>query len=283
MHDDDDDASGIDAEEEEVDLVHEVTDLWWILASVARFLKTLPHLGSQMGLGVSCAALGFYAGLRSKPAREIVLVVARKSTWIYGLMLIPSLLLAPVLLLVPSVLISVLTSVPLWAFHSAHAENPKMFNNMFLDEVKKFDANLFKKMKARLDEGPGIVQHSASLYHRLRRSSRYAFYSILLTLLGLVPLLTLFSAVAQVFLVSERFTWNLLRPYMQLYKKWSYIKQREVVGEHWYTMISFGLPFVFFGSIPFVGAFTIACAQAGAAHIVTVIRESEKLKKEAFQ
>mmetsp|Transcript_6932 Transcript_6932/g.13840 ORF Transcript_6932/g.13840 Transcript_6932/m.13840 type:complete len:307 (-) Transcript_6932:46-966(-) len=236
-------------------------------------LRNAPSNIGDLSVGLWCAAQGVWGAVHVPKVRaaawKLVRVMLKKMAWMYSLILGPAVFFWPVTLpftiAFPSLVYSLLTAIPLWAFHDAQRQSRAEMNGLFMAELNRINPTFAQKVQTAYDS-KGFVK-VPSFYQQLRKDAHFAKMTLVYNAIGLVSIFSPISVTLQTSLASEKLSWSLLQPFMRDYKRMPYEDQRDLIQRRWWTMIGFAAPFVLLGFLPFVSAFTLPLAQAGAAHV----------------
>jgi len=159
------------------------------------------------------------------------------------------------------------TMVPLWAMSLARKRSPLSSNRLFLSELKTLDAQLGQDLEAMSKQGEpkgwvsGLTQHLLKSFH-------FAKFSLLFTLMGVIPIVgPVLSSAAQVIFNASKLGWNLMTVYTVSCKKMTYKQHKRWIRARRWTLLGFGLVYSSLVSIPFVGPLALGFAQASSAHL----------------
>ena len=224
----------------------------------------------------------------------------------YSLLIISCFVLFPLflglLLITPGIIWSLFTMIPLWALNIYKQWHPRESHNLFIEQLKTLNPPLANQMMNRVStsfpyERPPVratVQKSTMLgrirqlyraiVNSLKRSNRFTSITLLLSLISFVPVVgSLVTIVGQTYLVSESLAAQLFEVYTKDYQRWDYYKREKWRRQHRWELFGFALPFTVLLSIPILGPFMLAFAQAGAADLFHRVITKNAIEKHEME
>jgi len=137
---------------------------------------------------------------------------------------------------------------------------------LFLNELEFVDPQTAKELAKMFKRDA----NGSDLYRSLRISFHFTKFTLLLSMISFIPLIgSPIAVLGQLWLSAERLGWQLLNIYCVNCKGMNYKQQKRWMRARKWTIIGFMLPFSFATSIPFIGIFFLALAQAAVAHLHT--------------
>ncbi|GBG33772.1 Hypothetical Protein FCC1311_099952 [Hondaea fermentalgiana] len=236
-------------------------------------LRQTPSRINDASVGLMCAAQGVWGAVHVPKVRNaawtLVKVMLKKMIYMYSMLLAPAMFFWPVTVpftfAFPSVVYSLLTMIPMWAFNAAQSESRAEMNGLFMAELTRINSDFAKKVQSAYDSKSSIKV--PSMYQQFRKGAHFMQWSAIYNSVAVVPIFSPIAVALQTSLTAEKLGWSLMQPFLRDYKRLSYEDQRDLMNERWWTVVGFAAPFVLLGFVPFVSAFTLPLAQAGAAHL----------------
>jgi hypothetical protein len=260
----------------------------WSSEAAAPFLTiptVCPHCACRLPLvakGFATATLGLRSSIRNPKLRGAMTTFAASYTTylIAGYALFFGLaftILAPLaailLFLSPGTLLQGLLLIPHWAFSLAHDQNLGAFDTLLADELRRLDPAYATGLEQGL-AAPDVQARRRRLgftglvTHKLRSSWLFSRRSLMLSAVGMVPLLgPPVAAAGQALLVAESIGATLLQPWLDS-RGWDAATRRAWWERNRWVIAGWALPFSLLNAIPVLGGLVLGVAQAAAAHLI---------------
>jgi len=171
----------------------------------------------------------------------------------------------------PSIVLQLSALIPYWASYVANKKSGKEKQDLFFDELRTIDSKLAdnlekSKIKPQVRTFSSVL---SEIQKDLQTSWHFVKWSLILTLFGILPIVgTWISYFGQVFLIAERYGWDLLSIYTYDCNRMNYSQHHNWLHPKEWKIVGFTLPFVLISSIPFLGPLVFGIAQAAVAHLL---------------
>jgi CysZ protein len=151
---------------------------------------------------------------------------------------------------------------PLLAIFTVNTAFPVFNKELFLAGLRVVDP----ARAAALEAKPGMPIAPA-VGIALRRMIKFVVLSVMLFMLGLVPVIGLGAALLQLWLTTRTVAWELMDPYFDCLDI-RYAEQKQFVQRLQKPLLGFGFPISLLLAVPIVGPLCFGLAQAAAATFV---------------
>jgi len=183
------------------------------------------------------------------------------------------------LVLMPGLVWQLLTILPSWSLSIARRRHPIGHKRLFIEALRPLDPVLAERLNAEM-QARNHVSSSwiEAILASLNQHVWFWMGSLACLSFSLIPLIGgLITALLQTFLVSRKLAWSVMEQYMTDVRHLGHQGRINFMNSHWALMFGFCLSYIILSSIPFVGALSLALAQASAADLYYF----ELLKEEA--